>query len=924
MSRSSKIPARAALSREPQDTAEDLADYLRTEREVLIARLREPCPAPSQAPGGVATARAFSDVMDTVLTRMFARSCRSAGIDPQNAPIAIVATGGYGRRELSPFSDIDITFIPQRDGDLQIDRVIRDMFTQVMDICIARCGLEVGYAYRLLEDCASLDHQTTSGLLDARLVTGNERLFIRFEDAFWTGFNPAEFIFAKLEERRRTLAKWGESPRVVEPQLKEGPGGLRDLQTAVWLAQARGELSSARMRGGRAFEALARETSLSAGDVTRLAAAKEFLFRVRNALHALAGAARDELVVTRQEAVAALLGYGGAEEAARGTPEAASAESGGVPPVERFMADLYPVLAHIRRTADQVMRQVGASRLILGIGLDSEGQRIVPANDALESDDPAWLLWACELAQKYGLELSPAIERAATALIAKRPETAQPAETAQTFTRILSSPERVAPTLQTMADLGILGWFLPEFGALMDLIPYDPSHDYTVGQHSLLVVRHLEALRTAEGSEEQIEMRRLLEDLPHPEQLMLAALLHDSGKARPGRDHAVVSEEIAAAVCRRLGWTPEATANVCFLVREHLLMAETSRLRDLHLDETIRDFTRVVDDLDRLNALYLLTYADTRAVGAGVWTQVKGRFLRDLWRRAAAVLSDEEPVGYDAATIARARRRLLKDLTLENLPADEVAEHIQAMPPEYLLNQTLSRIALHIGFVRRVRAGQPVIDFFDERDATYTELTVCAFDDPQPGLLAKIAGVLYAADLEVYSAQVITRVGPQDHIALDTLWVDYRGRPLSPGKRREVADNLTAVLTGAQTVEGILRKPARSAFPSRERGLPGDRPPIAVRSVRNDLSDTLTVIETGGPDRKGALYRACAALSRLGWDIRSARVSTWQGEARGSFYVAGARQLPEGQVQAALDRVLPGAGETAAKLPLDTPSDLPI
>src|SRR5262249_37654418 len=161
---------------------------------------------------------------------------------------------------LCPYSDIDITFIPQRDGDPLTDRLIRDMFTQVMDICIARCGLEVGYAYRLLEDCTSLDHQTSCGLLDARLVAGNNRLFIHFEDACWMGFNPTEFIFTKIEERAGSLAKWGQTVRVVEPQLKEGPGGLRDLQTAVWLTQAREQLTAARVRGSRAIEALKRES----------------------------------------------------------------------------------------------------------------------------------------------------------------------------------------------------------------------------------------------------------------------------------------------------------------------------------------------------------------------------------------------------------------------------------------------------------------------------------------------------------------------------------------------------------------------------------------------------------------------------------------------------------------------------------------
>ncbi|HLV81430.1 MAG TPA: DUF294 nucleotidyltransferase-like domain-containing protein, partial [Chthonomonadaceae bacterium] len=335
--------------------AAGLADYLRKERSALIGQLQVGAQTQDAGAsgGGLAFTHRLSDLMDAVIARMFTLACAQAGTNPLTLPIAIVATGGYGRRELCPFSDIDITFIPARDGDPPTDRVIRAMFTLVMDVCIARCGLEVGYAYRLLEDCANLDHQTASGLLDARLLVGSERLFIQFEDAFWLGFNPTDFIFTKLKEREGVLDKWGRLPRVVEPQLKEGPGGLRDLQTAIWLMQARDQLVAARVRGSRGLQCLARDAKLPTKEAERLAQARELVFRVRNALHAMTQAERDELVITRQEEIAALLGY----------------EEGPTPPVERFMADLFPALGLIRRVADQTMRRIGSSRLMLGIGL---------------------------------------------------------------------------------------------------------------------------------------------------------------------------------------------------------------------------------------------------------------------------------------------------------------------------------------------------------------------------------------------------------------------------------------------------------------------------------------------------------------------------------------------------------------------------
>ena len=297
------------------------------------------------------------------------------------------------------------------------------------------------------------------------------------------------------------------------------------------------------------------------------------------------------------------------------------------------------------------------------------------------------------------MSLSDGIQVTSASLIESRPRSSfarmkRPLH----FTQILGRVGRIYPILQTMADLGILSWILPEFGQLLNLIPYDASHDYTVGQHTLLVVRNIEGLATGAAeaieSEEQAEMRRALQEVAHPEYLMLAALLHDTGKAMPPCPHAEVSAQIADAVCRRLNWSPEAAGHVRFLVLNHQLMGDTSRLRDLNMEKTIRDFVSVVDDLDRLNMLYLLTYADTRAVGEGIWTPVKGRFLRELWQRATAAIYDQETPYSEDDTVADARRKIRRNLTLEKVDSGEIEEHIEAMPPYYLLNSTQQDVAL--------------------------------------------------------------------------------------------------------------------------------------------------------------------------------------------------------------------------------------
>lgn len=860
---------------------EQIAAFFLAEREKLNDEIKAPLRdergkaglESAKAPSGVQMARRFSDLTDAVIGRLFELACERIGEAPAGVPLCIVATGGYGRRELCPYSDIDITFIPLRDGEARTDQVVRYMFQALMDIGMNRVGLEVGYAYRLLEDCGNLDLLTISGLLDARLIVGSERLFIQFEDAFWSNFNATDFIFTKLEERSRALAKHGMVPYQVEPNLKEGPGGLRDFQTMVWLLQARHHLPAARVRGERVFHVLQQEMHLTEEDCKQLALAKEHLFQIRNALHALSGAERDVLVVTRQEEVAQALGYG---------REPASTET--------FMAQTYTHLATMRRFASFTFRRVEHSRLILGIGLDCKHRQIVPANEALIADDLDWILWIFELAQKYQLEIGEALEPIIIELLRSKPEVPADRSIRQVFTRLLSATGKVYPILQKMADLGVLGWLLPEFGMLMNLIPYDPAHEYTVGQHTLYVIKHIEALLEPHPAYEELftEMRRLLLELPHPEWLMLAALLHDCGKAVPSVPHSESGESIARAICKRLEWDEEATEAVCFLVRNHLLMAETSRLRDLDREQTIADFVRVVDDVDRLNMLYLLTYADTRAVGEGVWTPVKGHFLRTLWLRALDALYAREEVEDEETVVARAQRALLRDTSFHTLPAELVQEHIQAMPTSYLLNQPVQRIAAHIEFVQRVRAGEIVIAFEDEPTATYSELTVCTYDDPQPGLLSKIALALFCAGVTVHAAQVLTRVTAGERIAIDTLWVDYRGRHLLPGKRKEVTELLKKVIRG----EPLALPTAQQA-----KGM-------YVRGVSKNAEEEIVLIEIAGEEQIGALYWPSAALAHLGWNIQSARISAWQGEARAVFYVQIPQNLSEIEIERRLNAAL--------------------
>ncbi len=831
------------------EEARDIGDWMRVQREQLMQNLQPPL-------DGMEACCSFTALSDAVVRRLFELAVQRARV-PNPPEIAVAATGGYGRMELSPHSDIDITFIPERDSDVATDRVIREMFHLLMDVLVEHAHVKVGYAYRLIEDCSTLDHTTQTTLVDARLITGSRRIFARFLEEFWGHFNPTDFLFRKIMERRQMRAKFGITPYLVEPNIKEGAGGLRDIHLVRWLGAGWAGLPTA-----GEWQYLVSHEWLTEQNARQLTEAQEFLTRVRNHLHVLAGEQRDLLTTAKQEAIADRMGY---------------QADGQTPAVERFMHDYYTHAVHAHQICEEIINRVEQARHVLGIGLDCERKEVVAAENLLQREDPVWMLWAVRLAQQYGLELSVSVRRLMRSVAGSRPQTRDPKHLAETFLSILQSPTGVARALRQMADTGVLGWILPEYEQTRKLIPYDPSHEFTVGEHSLRVVENLEALNSITDPH-YADYRRIFQETPHREVLYLAALIHDAGKALPDQDHSEAGAALAVEVGRRLFLSEDAIADLVFLVRHHLLMQETSRLRDLNLDETIRGFVQVCDTIDRLNMLYLLTYADTHAVGSGVWTEVKAAFLRDLHRKAERFLMASEAVEHAPPDMGRFRRRLVKELSLENLPEEMVTRHLNQMPATYLLNTAQEQIGLHIRMVQEAIRGVPQLAFQTPPDASVTELTVCAIDDPEPGLLAKIAGVLYAGQVAVHAANVFTRSG-EIKVAIDTLWVDYRGRPIPPAKRAEIEEHMKAVLTGEMSVTDLL---------TRRRRVEQTPPELVHLVIHHDLSEQFTVIEVRTTEHIGMLYWVCRALSQLGWNIHSAKLTTWAGKAVGTFYITDA------------------------------------
>lgn len=813
----------------------DLARVLTERREELAAR--------ADGLGALEAMGAYADITDALVGRVYdiAIECDEALSPPARRTVArgicVAAVGGYGRREMSPFSDVDVAFIVRHEEDEAVDAVVKRAFRILMDV-LEMAGLKVGYSYRRVDDVENLPLDTQTAMLDARCVAGSQSLFSALRVALGKGVVPARFVVGHTDARTNGGGPSRRTPFVVEPDIKEGPGGLRDLHTARWVSQVTFGLP-----GEGVWEGLRSMGILLDGEIERTTAAAEFVSRTRNTLHLLAGRGLDVLSASRHVEVAQKLGFEKPEE---------------------FISAYYAAADQLWKLCRKVSKACLQADLQIELGVVARDGRLCILDRCLLGRDGAALLRVFQHAQSYHLEIS---RESADMVAAVAPEYRLTLEAKQTLVDILSS-FGAAAALRSMAEVGVLQAVVPQFGDLMYLVPGDAAHQFTVGEHSLRAVEQIEALLL----EPNDQFADIFSRVQHYEVLFLATLLHDIGKLDSLRDHAKTGAFRAAKHAADLGMPEDACAKVEFLVRNHLKMAETARLRDLHQPRTIRDFVAVVKDQQLLDMLFLLTVADYRAVGSTNWSQVQVRFLLELHERASAAL--RRP-GAATPDIARHRSRVRRELCLASLPAEEVNEHCESMPASYLLNTPPEELAAHIGWVSVAKQGTPTVELKDDRAGEFTLLTVVAMD--RPGLLSEIAGVLHALSIDIHAAQIFTRHAATE-IAIDTLYIDFEGRQLTEVRKWQLEGDLLSVLTGSVSLDSLLGRWGKGAFrPLSE---------LTIQALDN-LSDHETVLEVRTTDTPGLLYYLTRKIAEQGFSIHSARIATWGHEARDVFYVTG-------------------------------------
>ncbi len=794
----------------------------------------------------------------------------------ENERMAIVATGGYGRGLMAPGSDIDLLFLlPSK------QTAWGEQIAEAILYCLWDMGLKVGHATRLVDDCirlAQADMTIRTAILEARFLLGDRALFdelvTRFDREVVQG-SAAAFVAAKLAEREERHRRSGQSRYLVEPNVKDGKGGLRDLHTLFWIAKY--------VYRVRNPEDLIAQGVFNRAEYRLFRRCEDFLWAVRCNMHFVAGRAEERLSFDIQRSIARRLGY---------------VDRAGMRDVERFMKHYFLVAKDVgdltailcaalesrqAKSAPMLNRVVARlrprGRRVLRECPDFiiDNNRINIADPDVFARDPVNLIRIFRLAQRHALAFHPeALHRATRSLKLIDKPLRENRQANELFREILTARNNAEIVLRRMNEAGVLGRFVPEFGQVVSMMQFNMYHHYTVDEHLLRCIGALAEIETGSNPEYGLAndlIRTIQPD--NREVLHIALFLHDIAKGRV-EDHSIVGARIARHFCPRLGCSPAATETIAWLVENHLVMSTVAQSRDLSDRKTIENFAAIVQSLERMKLLTILTTADIRAVGPGVWNGWKAQLLRALYYETEPALTGGFSEVDRARRVAMAQAEFRAELS--DWPREEVERYIARLYPAYWLKVELPRRVAHAQFVRTAeRDGRSLatdVDFDAARGVT--ELTVLAPD--HPWLLSYLAGACASAGANIVDAQIYTTT---DGLALDTIAIRREFEHDEDEERR--ADRIAAAIEKA--LRGELRLPDVAAQRASLKGRIGAFAIEPEVIINNHWSNRYTVVEISGLDRPGLLYELTATLSKLNLNIASAHVATFGERAVDVFYV---------------------------------------
>jgi [protein-PII] uridylyltransferase len=826
---------------------------------------------------GVEAAQRLSHLTDGVVSLLFAHAVHEiAGEAGLADRVAIAATGGYGRSMLAPFSDVDLLFLAPDTPQPATLRVVEFMLYFMWDL-----GLKVGHATRSISQCladAGCDLTIRTSLLDRRLLAGDAALFAQFAaefDAAQAASGAASFIAGKQAERSARHRRFGESAFLVEPNIKEGRGGLRDLQTQYWMVRA---AYGPFMPNELVHGALG---LLEPQELRRLRRSWDFLWTVRFHMHYISGRAEDRLTFDLQPVLGARMGY---------------TRHGVQDGVERFMRHYFltardvtrltlvlePVV--IRHTMGEPAVQMETDRALLEAGFVLGDGQIMPVRRQDFDDAPIQMLRMLKIARDRQLALHPLALRALIRHERRAVSLRGDVEAGAIFLDLLCGQDPDgkpdgARWLQVLNESGILGRLLPDWARIVGQMQFDSYHIFTVDEHTIEAVRILNALERGKLADVAPVASGLIEDLQSRRALYMAMLCHDIAKGRGG-DHSILGAEVANQVGPQLGLTAEETETVSWLVLNHLLLSHTAFKRDIDDPKTIFDIAESIQSPERLKLLLVMTVADMRAVSSRVWNGWKATLLREIYARVAEVLAGGLATTERDVRVLRARDAVDEILAGSGWNDADRACFLGIGYPGYWLSFDPETHARHARLIRDAQArGAPLTVQTEPLHArSVTEITVYAAD--HAGLFSRIAGALAVAGASIVDARIHTMT---NGMALDTFWVqDAAGGAFDqPHRLAKLAVLVEHALSGDLRLSQEIPKIAQALTARRMRAI--HVPPRVV--IDNRASNSHTVLEVNGRDRPGLLHDVTTAISDQGLQIASAHVTTYGIRAVDVFYV---------------------------------------
>ena len=779
--------------------------------------------------------------------------------------ICVLSVGGYGRAEMAPFSDVDLLFLTPWKTTPWAESVVESMLYILWDL-----KLKVGHSTRTVKDCLRLgreDITIRTALLEHRYIAGHKPLATELADKLWSELfknTGPEFIEAKLAERAERHKRQGGQRYVLEPNVKEGKGGLRDLQTLYWIGKYLHRVGAARE--------LVQVGLFRAEEYETFRRAEDFLWAVRCHLHYIAGRAMDQLTFDLQVEVAARMGY---------------LDAGGRRAVEIFMQDYFRHATRVGEVTRIFLTELEARHAkpeasLLGIfkrrkrvktGYELVQGRINVTNPKDFLKDKLNLLRVFEEALRTGYLLHPNVMRLISAnLHLIDDEMRDSAEAVQIFLDLLlkhGNPER---SLRRMNELGVLGAFIPEFEAIVAMMQFNVYHHYTVDEHIIQCVSILAQIERGELVEELPVASGILKEGVNRKVIYMATLLHDIGKGRP-EDHSILGAQMARRIAPRLGLTPDEVETVEWLVRYHLLMSDMAQKRDIGDPRTVRDFAKAVKTKKRLDLLTVLTVCDIRGVGPGTWNNWKAMLLRKLYGLTAEALENGlENVNRDKREneSKKALREALSDWPPTELRA-ELARHY----PPYWQGLTTETQAVFARLLKGLGDHEIRIDLFPEPDRDATRAAFALAD--HPGIFSRLAGALALVGANVVDARTYTS---KDGYATAVFWVqDADGHPYDEARLPRLRTMIEKTLKGEVVAREALKD--RDKVKKREREF---RFPTHI-TLDNEGSDIYTIVEVDTRDRPGLLYDLTRTLANNNIYIASAVIATYGAQVVDTFYV---------------------------------------